>query len=190
MLCFLLACSESFLHPVRGPADADPVDTAVDETGTPYPPADSAPPADTAPPDTAPPVDTGGAGLVTITWTTPGAAPASSMYAVGTGAATWDEAASWWEASTADSGASITFQLEVPPGGAVRYSVEAVVDGRVGWSCESTSTDEADDALRGTHTVTYDAPDGARCALVPAIFHKSAGTADGCEAAVFAVSCA
>jgi hypothetical protein len=166
----------------------EPEDTAAD-TGE-APPTEDTGDADSGhtPTDTAP--DTAaGIGRVTVTWATPGEAAASSLRADGTGAATWADAATRWATTEVGSGSSITFQLDVPEGGAVRYSVEAVIDGRTSWGCESTSTDEAYDALRGTHTVTYEAANGARCTLSPAIHHKSAGVSDGCEVALFTVAC-
>jgi hypothetical protein len=131
--------------------------------------------------------DTGSAdyGIMTVTWETDFGYNSQTLTAIYEYAPSAAEFEGWASTSfTAASVDEITFSFLVPEGQTVRYSVEAYSYGLYDWSCESTSYDEADDELKGTHTIEFVLPDGAACDLGPSMYHKTAGTADGCEAMV------
>jgi hypothetical protein len=129
--------------------------------------------------------DTGssGYGIMTVTWETDLGYNSQSLTAIYEYAPSSSEFEGWAATTfTAASADEITFSFMVPEGQTVRYSVEAYSYGLYDWSCESTSTNESDDELKGTHSIEFVSPDGDFCSLSPSMYHKVAGTADGCEA--------
>lgn len=126
-----------------------------------------------------------GYGVMIVTWGTDLGYNSQGLTAIYEYAPSEDDFESW--ASTTFAVADrdeITFSFMVPEGQTVRYSVEAYSYGSYDWSCESISYDEVDDELKGTHTVTYITSSGLTCDLSPSMYHKTVGTADGCEAMV------
>lgn len=131
--------------------------------------------------DTDTDADTDGYGTFAVTWSTPGGYTADSLVVYYESGATEAEAVNYWDGSFTDSSkSSISFPITVPEGGYARYSITATFGTITDYSCESTSSNESQDALMGTHAAEYEADDGSTCSISVGIYHKGSG-ADGCE---------
>ncbi|MFA6131766.1 MAG: MopE-related protein [Patescibacteria group bacterium] len=123
---------------------------------------------------------------INVDWTVPGSEAADILtlsMEVDDNYTGWDEI---WSVEY-EVGISVEFQAYLSASSDLRYNVTYQFESEpyfVRYGCESTTEDEADDQLVGTHQVVVECEDGSSSDPVISIYHKTTGVVDGCEAQV------